>query len=387
MSNDNKKYYQTLFLLLSLLIFNCSFLIATVRFVSHTGNSTPPYTTWETAADSIQKCINISVFGDTIYVANGVYEEQVVMIPGLSLIGAGMDSCVIYLSATGIPAVQVMDTCLLKGFKILLPNTLNTWGIQAIGNTGLIVLNNIVNASLGIYLDDSNITLYKNKLENIKIIGIWIFNSNSLVRGNLIYSDPSTQSGSDGIRIEAFNSNYTPIIDSNYIEMDQGNGIRKSIGARPTIKNNIITFTQYGAEAIFLGGSDSAKVLNNLILIGTGIGGINNVSVPYLQVINNYIQGRSIGSPLGMLVGGSNIVKNNVVINTVTSIQAGGIQNLVIQYNNCWNNETNYVGFTPDSTNLSVEPMIVNDDTTQGDLDFQASDVFTINRCRRSNNS
>lgn len=80
-------------LLLSFLIFNSSLSIATIRYVSKTGLSIPPYTTWETAADSIQKCINISVFGDTIYVANGVYEEQVIMIPGLSLIGSGTDSC------------------------------------------------------------------------------------------------------------------------------------------------------------------------------------------------------------------------------------------------------------------------------------------------------
>ena len=66
---------------------------ATIRYVSKTGLSIPPYTSWETAADSIQKCINICVFGDTIYVANGVYQEQVVMIPGLSLIGSGADSC------------------------------------------------------------------------------------------------------------------------------------------------------------------------------------------------------------------------------------------------------------------------------------------------------
>src|SRR3972149_4378744 len=120
MSKCNNKSYQTLFLLLTLLIFLLTAyslpLNATIRYVSKTGLSIPPYITWETAADSIQKCINISVFGDTIYVANGVYEEQVVMIPGLSLIGAGTDSCVIYLSATGIPAVQVMVTCLLKGF-------------------------------------------------------------------------------------------------------------------------------------------------------------------------------------------------------------------------------------------------------------------------------
>jgi hypothetical protein len=78
-----------LLIILSLLFLTGTISKATVRYVSKTGSSTPPYTSWATAADSIQKCINICVFGDTIYVANGVYEEQVVMIPGLSLIGAG----------------------------------------------------------------------------------------------------------------------------------------------------------------------------------------------------------------------------------------------------------------------------------------------------------
>ena len=65
-------------LVLTLLIVNSSLLIthATVRFVSKSGTSTPPYTSWETAADSIQKCINFSVDGDTIIVANGVYHES-----------------------------------------------------------------------------------------------------------------------------------------------------------------------------------------------------------------------------------------------------------------------------------------------------------------------
>lgn len=96
MNKHNKQYFRIFYpLLFSFFIFNFSFLIATVRYVSKTGNSTPPYITWETAADSIQKCINICVFGDTIYVANGVYKEQVVMIDGLSLIGGGTDSCVV----------------------------------------------------------------------------------------------------------------------------------------------------------------------------------------------------------------------------------------------------------------------------------------------------
>ncbi len=119
----NKNHYcRTFLLLFSLLIIHSTFLIATVRYVSKTGNSTPPYITWETAADSIQECINICVFGDTIYVANGVYQELVVMIPGLSLIGAGTDSCIVdsrNFPPQGLHTVEVAESCLIKGFHIL----------------------------------------------------------------------------------------------------------------------------------------------------------------------------------------------------------------------------------------------------------------------------
>ena len=97
--------------------------VAEIRYVSHTGSNTPPYLTWETAADSIMSAINVSTFGDTIYVANGVYEEQVVMIPGLSLIGAGMDSCIIdtrnFTYISGFYTIKLADSCLLSGFNIL----------------------------------------------------------------------------------------------------------------------------------------------------------------------------------------------------------------------------------------------------------------------------
>ena len=113
------KIYNIVLLTIVLLIAYCLQLNATIRYVSKTGSSEPPYTTWLTAADSIQECINVSVFGDTIYVANGVYEEQVVMIPGLSLIGEGADSCWIdtrNIVTTSFHAVEVVDSCLFKGF-------------------------------------------------------------------------------------------------------------------------------------------------------------------------------------------------------------------------------------------------------------------------------
>jgi hypothetical protein len=369
--NNNNKYYQTLFFLFTFYILHSTLCNATVRYVSKTGNSTPPYLTWETASDSIQKCINICVFGDTIYVANGVYQEQVVMIDGLSLIGAGTDSCIVdsrSFPLTNNRTITMKDSCLVTGFYIRTSNNFDYGnGIRAEGQNGIITLNKFSNANSGVLLFSSNAKVYKNYCFNVRI-GISVANSNSIVRKNELF--PITDPLASGINITAFSNYYKPTIDSNYIAVKSGDGIRKSIGARPIIMNNVIEFVQFGSSAIFLSDSDSAYVYNNLIFIGTGIRGIYNTAVPYLQVINNYVQGRSITSPLGMIVGGSNTVKNNVVANTVTGISAGGIQNLVVQYNDLWNNNTNYSGFIPDTTNLAVDPMIMNEDTTQGDLDF-----------------
>jgi len=76
-----------------------------VRYVSKTGTSQPPYTSWQTAASSIQLCINYSSNGDTIYVANGVYHESLVVDKYLWVIGSSMDSTVI--DGTGLNDVTI----------------------------------------------------------------------------------------------------------------------------------------------------------------------------------------------------------------------------------------------------------------------------------------
>jgi pectin methylesterase-like acyl-CoA thioesterase len=87
------KYF--LFLFLTLTILHQTSSIATVRYVSKTGTSTPPYTSWATAADSIQKAVNIADVGDTIYVANGIYNESIYVDKTINLWGSSMDSTVI----------------------------------------------------------------------------------------------------------------------------------------------------------------------------------------------------------------------------------------------------------------------------------------------------
>ena len=344
---------------------------ATIRYVSKTGLSTPPYTTWETAADSIQKCINICVFGDTIYVANGVYEEQIVMIPGLSLIGAGADSCLIdsrqLVTMQNYKTVDMRDSCLVKGFYIRSSNNFDyVYGIYARGQTTVLLMDNkISNANTAIYLFDTKIEVNRNTSFDVRT-GITVANSNSIVRKNVISTDDDIGSG---ILITGISISYTPIIDSNYIEVPQTiEGIVKIIGSSATITNNVIMLKGVGSEAIQSNIDGVSRIINNLIIAENGYDGIyGNGSIKV--TLNNYITGNFYSYGINHF-GPGDVVKNNVITNSSGGISVWNNQNLMIQYNNSWNNEINYGGFAPDTTNLTVDPMIVNDDTTQGDLDF-----------------
>ena len=286
-----------LFFFLSLSICNSGF--AEIRYVSHSGSSTPPYLTWETAADSIMSAINVSSFGDTIYVANGVYEEQVVMIPGLSLIGAGMDSCVIdtraLVNSYGFTSVNVAKHCLLSGFHIeVYFNTGKAYGLNLM-DSSIVSLNKISNGGVGAYTTDAS-PIVKQNIFDVVALGLWAFNSNAIIRNNIIFTDPnSTASIVAGIDIEAFDYSYKPRIDSNLIFARSNSpynapryGIHKSFGADPIISNNtiVIEHSAYSA-ALFLSYADSAWVYNNL-MYGRGFG-IDNEGVDHLFLTNNYI--------------------------------------------------------------------------------------------------
>jgi hypothetical protein len=361
------KCSHTFLLFLFLLIAYSLPINATIRYVSKTGLSIPPYTSWENAADSIQKCINICVFGDTIYVANGVYEEQVVMIPGLSLKGSGTDSCIVDSRSyplTNNRTITMKDSCFITGFYVLSSNNLDygfgIWAEEDV-KTGLIIGNKISNTNAGIVIYDSNVEAYNNYFFNIRT-GLYIRNSNSIIRKNLIIMDVQ---GTLGIEVIGFTNNYTPVIDSNDIYNVYDTGIHKFFGARPVIKNNNI-YVKYDT-GIDMMDSDSAKVINNLIF-NTGYAGIISNTNMNLLLLNNYIQGKPIS--IGIKVGPNTIIKNNVVTNTNSGISKWGSQDPVVQYNNSWSNNINYDGIIPDSTNLSVDPMVVNEDSTLGDLDF-----------------
>ncbi len=295
---------KKLTLIITLSILNCTLLTGEIRYVSHTGTSTPPYLTWETAADSIMSAVNVSSFGDTIYVANGVYEEQVVMIPGLSLIGAGMDSCIIdtraLVNSVSFASVSFADSCQLRGFEIKVYYTSDKGrGINATGSSnGEITQNRINTGGAGFFVNNNDtsahpdISIYENIFSNISI-GLTLFNSDAHVWKNIISTDLNSQNVTiAGVYVEAFYfNNYSPIIDSNIII---GNGVHlystihtgiyKSFGAEPVIRNNIILLNGEKTTGMFLSYSDSGKVFNNLIVADAYYDGISNVGIHYLKL-------------------------------------------------------------------------------------------------------
>ncbi|HPN39029.1 MAG TPA: pectinesterase family protein, partial [Melioribacteraceae bacterium] len=103
------KKYITLALLLISLSLN-----AEVRYVSKMGTSIPPYTTWKTACDSIQKCINYCNSGDTIYIDRGRYRETLdIQNKNMTIIGVDMDECII--DGTNIPSsIGKYNMCYFK---------------------------------------------------------------------------------------------------------------------------------------------------------------------------------------------------------------------------------------------------------------------------------
>ena len=102
----------------------------TIRYVK-AGNPTPqpPYTSWATASDSIQKCVNVCQRGDTIYVGSGVYREYLRNIPPfLTIVGEEMESTVINCSG-------LKSTNSFRKSAVELADSLTVLNLTLIGNS------------------------------------------------------------------------------------------------------------------------------------------------------------------------------------------------------------------------------------------------------------
>jgi parallel beta-helix repeat protein len=328
--------------------------LAATHYVSTTGTSEYPYTSWATAADSIQKGINASSYGDTVRVGAGTYRELVTLIPGIALIGSGMDSCIIdgkrdtpdhYTVVFGADSSTMEGFHVMGGYPSYGTNCTGIWSasgdplaLKQIKNNKLsncytalelggIGLNTEI--SNNIFIDNyAGITplfgarglIINNTFSNNHwVISLWVSSGPTVIK-NMIIAGPEDTHGIDG-----------DFTDSTFVE------------------NNLIVGYEWDAVRLekYSGKFETAPIRNNT-LISQGLYGVIQISRFSNEIKNNIVSGGFRG---------------------IVGVEEDGYQcNPQVSYNDLWNNEVNYYmpgGASVDTSlggNIYLYPMFVGGD-------------------------
>ena len=334
-------------LFLLFIIYNLSFYIvatATIRYVSKTATSTPPYTSWATASDSIQKCINICQNGDTVYVANGIYKETIIVNREIALIGSSMDSTVI--NAIGLASNKVIEFRTHATIKYL-----NVIGRNK-NEANTYCLFNLV----------SNVNVEYCRLSNA--FNTCALSGSSIVKNALIYN------ANTAFRSECPADTCHPEL-SNSVIYSTGNfsTIYLSFGGNPLITNNIII----DGEGVGID-SDYNK---NLLISNNIVAGFKrqNIDVGSLRdsaiLLNNnalYLKGE--GTSIAINQGQKTKLRNNIIAYSDKGVGAGGTS-LNSNYNLFWVNSINVANIaTLGDSDIIADPMFVKDTVPNHAMNF-----------------
>jgi len=336
---------RLLVFLILIVVLKVSIGFADTHYVSKTGSDVYPYTSWETAADSIQEGIDAASAGDTVRVGAGTYRELVMMIPGIVLLGAGMDSSIIYpYTDSGRDIVYGQDSSVIEGFHIR--------GWEPVGEDFCVGIYNSIDSKL-------------KRIRNNKI-----------------------SECDDGIYQAGWNTQ----VSNNIIE-DNRTGIVSDYRDSSLIMNNTMMNNHYGFVLYFT----SARIIKNLIIAGPGdTYGIYGDFTDSIFIENNLIVGpewhavnlrefsgefeiapirnNTLTSHGGVIKinSFSNEIKNNIIADGLYGIETyqyeGFVPNPQVSYNDLWNNAQNYYteyGGSVDTSlggNIYLDPMFVGGD-------------------------
>ncbi len=348
----------------ALLLFTSLSIFAEVRYVSKTGSSTAPYTTWETACDSLQKCFDYCNNGDTVYVDRGIYRETILLDNRvLTIIGVDTDECIIdgkgllgvnnwgvlFYQQNGIINIKCLTLKRIKqnneyysydyyNFmgKLISENCIMDTSIYGVVADGETIINKCIikNVSIGVHVSNQNDIVIKNSLFNIKIwydfpVGIKnsLYNGSFEITNNIFYTSPNNKLFITGIDILT------------------GHGLE--------VKNNLF----YGFSSLFVytdtNNPDTINIVNNTIICGSILGP---------GILSGNLQG-----PV--------IVKNNIFSGFKTGI---GLLEFGIDADyNLFHNVTRVTNMPPiGEHNIVADPMF-NKDTT---FSFDAIDNFRLQK-------
>jgi hypothetical protein len=321
--------------------------------VSHSGSSTPPYTTWETAADSIQKCINFSISGDTIIIDKGVYKEQLELYKNLVMIGVSMDSTVI--DREGLPGSVILVHSHFELHNVTVTSS-ETVLIDAFNDSNGMIIKNckIEDGGVGIAFWDN-----ENVAENLIIrdiqTGIHVSDvsntSTSHTNNNLILTNKRNAYG------VGHAGSGTHIITNNVIihvdpEEPTESGIKMTYIEKATITNNIVAGYDWHHLYIDTPSEDSVIITNNLF-------GYSNYDYPPRPVVR-------------LWDGDKKVFKNNIIMRSSGGRGLGVHTNsLTPNYNLYWRLQYRYYGYVnPGDNEITADPMLVKDTIPDSGFNF-----------------
>jgi len=256
------------------------------------GNGTGNYT-------KIQDAIDDSSDGDTVFVYNGTYYENVEVDKSINLIGEGKNTTIIYGSWSGYVLSIVVDWVIISGFAI-----------QGEANNGIDILS-------------KHNTITGNNISNFDFVGILSFNPDNDPCGNNIITENIISYNWDGIYIVYPSENN--IIKDNKLISNSRYGIYLGYSDNNDISGN--TFFNDGLFIEYPHFCDN-KVDNNTV---------NGKPLVYLEDESDKIIDNEAGQVI--LVNCDNIIAENLNLSdTTVGIELLKTYNCTIKNNDCSNN-------------------------------------------------
>jgi len=320
------------------------YILAETHYVSKSGSDEYPYNSWATAAHVIQNAINASDNGDTVRVGAGTYIAHLSLVPGIALIGAGMDSCVIAACGT---VIQRTDSCTIEGFHLNGCSCGDYCIGFFLGSQSKIFNNKISCFTDGIQSDKSN-----SEISNNIFVNNWVHIS---PHGNnwLTIKENTFVGGSYAIWAVGF---YRTLFVKNFVLNTTSNAIHADFVDSVFIENNLFKIdNSYGG--IFLSNATEGSFLTVPIRNNTFIGDINHTAI--------------------WISGFGNEIKNNIICRAGCGINASGYcyyhhgfpidcfwGQPQVSYNSLWNNTKDYLSGIDTSLggNIYDDPMFVGGD-------------------------
>ncbi|MCK6606621.1 MAG: right-handed parallel beta-helix repeat-containing protein, partial [Ignavibacteriaceae bacterium] len=368
--HSNHSFHSSHSVSFLLILFFSLFLTASgfsqrIIYVSPNGSSIPPYNSWETAADTINKAISVFQNGDTILIGAGVYRQQVVCSgngKSYTIIGTDPDSCIIDVSNVKFnSAASSLEVAILfdddpdpspnaKSDTMTVKNlTLHT---SEDGKYIGILVETYGSEPTKHYLKAENLNLNSFLVQGINLDAGTGEIRNCIIKARLGIASVAQLASDSAILIEN-NLFYAPTLE--------GVGIRLTFGSCGVIRNNIMIkkqiYTDYGSRYTI--------VRNNLITgyrHGSGVLMGGGAAMEYGEIINNVMTNMM----LAIGVNGSLKIKNNIILNVNRALgitpEHPGVReigyNMFSDRTKITNDTTMY---KPDSTDIICkDPMFIN---------------------------